>query len=350
MKKFLSVLLVICIAFSIVGCSTNDTAENQEKNPTESENSTENPIEAAKEEGNGKYPLTIETYNYKKENIEVTFEEKPKRVVTVYQNCIETLLALGVEDVIVGAAGLDHDVKDEYKEAFGTINYYEKGMTKEEVMALEPDFIISWSSYFGEKKLGDVDFWHDRGINTYIMNNSGIRADRKLEHEYTDILNLGKIFDKEDEAQQIVNEIKAEVAKGKKFAKGKEPVKALVLQSRKDGSFRNYGQDSVGGDLITELGADLVVKESGNVTAEEIASLNPDVIFTVYYSYYEASVEYDDAINRLKDHKGLSSVNAVKKDRIFPIKLGEVYCSGVRTMDGVKTMLKGLYPHEYEGQ
>ena len=113
MKKFLSVLLVICIAFSIVGCSINDTAENQEKNPAESENSTENPIEAAKEEGNGKYPLTIETYNYKKENIEVTFEEKPKRVVTVYQNCIETLLALGVEDVIVGAAGLDHDVKDE---------------------------------------------------------------------------------------------------------------------------------------------------------------------------------------------------------------------------------------------
>lgn len=344
MRRFFSILIVICIAFYMSACSSDEVLKEKK---VVSEKNTETSAECAKGEADSHYPLTIATYSFQKENIDVTFKEKPKKVVAVYQNCIETLLALGVEDTIVGAAGLDHDVKDEYKDAFATINYYENGMTKEEVMALEPDLIVSWKSYFGEKKLGEVDFWHDRGINTYIMNNSGVRGDRKLEHEYTDILNLGKVFNKEEKAQQIVDEIKAEVAKGKAFAKGKDPVKALVLQCRKDGTFRNYGKDSVGGDLITKLGADLVVKESGNITAEKIALLNPDVIFTVYYSYYETSVERDDAISNLKDHKGLRSVNAIINDKVLPIRLGEVYCSGVRTMDGVKTMLKGLYPDEY---
>ena len=36
------------------------------------------------------------------------------------------MLALGLEDRIVAAAVLDHDVKDEYKEAFSKVNYLEE--------------------------------------------------------------------------------------------------------------------------------------------------------------------------------------------------------------------------------
>ena len=36
------------------------------------------------------------------------------------------MLALGIEDRIVAAAVLDHDVKDEYKEAFSKVNYLEE--------------------------------------------------------------------------------------------------------------------------------------------------------------------------------------------------------------------------------
>jgi iron complex transport system substrate-binding protein len=168
-----------------------------------------------------------------------------------------------------------------------------------------------------------------------------------LEHEYTDIRTLGQIFNVEEKAEKIINDIKAEIAKGKEFAKGKDPVKAVVLQLRKDGTFRIYGEDSVGGDMATQLGANLLAKDSGNIGAEDLASLNPDVIFTVYYSYFGGSVEMEDAIGKITGHEGLQSVSAVENQRVLPVKLGEVYCSGIRTMDGVKTMLKGLYPDEY---
>ena len=37
---------------------------------------------------------------------------------------------------------------------------------KETVTLMEPDFIFSWGSYFGDKKLGDVDAWNEKGVGT----------------------------------------------------------------------------------------------------------------------------------------------------------------------------------------
>jgi len=40
---------------------------------------------------------------------------------SVYQNFIETMLDLGLEDHIVAAAGLDHSVKPELEETFSKL-------------------------------------------------------------------------------------------------------------------------------------------------------------------------------------------------------------------------------------
>ncbi|WGX77009.1 hypothetical protein QJS64_08455 [Paraclostridium bifermentans] len=45
----------------------------------------------------------------------------------------------------------------------------------------------------------------------------------------------------------------------------------------------------------------------------------------------------------MKD-KALQSLNAVKNNRVYPIELGQMYCSGVRTIDGIETFANGLYP------
>lgn len=341
MKKLLALLLTLLMVISFVGCSTQAKEETLETKEVTTSS------EEATDKQDNYYPISFNNYNYAKEEIEQTVNKSPERVVVVYQNSIETLLALGLGDKIVGAAGLDHEIKPELADDFANLNYYEEGISKEEIMGLNPDMIVSWSSFFSDKKLGEVDFWHDRDVNTFIMSNSGVRKDRMLEHEYTDIRTLGQIFNVEEKAEKIINDIKAEIAKGKEFAKGKDPVKAVVLQLRKDGTFRIYGEDSVGGDMATQLGANLLAKDSGNIGAEDLASLNPDVIFTVYYSYFGGSVEMEDAIGKITGHEGLQSVSAVENQRVLPVKLGEVYCSGIRTMDGVKTMLKGLYPDEY---
>lgn len=105
------------------------------------------------------------------------------------------MLALGLEDKIVAAAGLDHDVKDEYKDAFSKVNYLaEFTPSKENIIMEKPDFILGWYSLFSEKSLGDINYWNESGVNTYMSLNSGVLKERTIENEITDILNLGKIF------------------------------------------------------------------------------------------------------------------------------------------------------------
>lgn len=76
--------------------------------------------QSASQEG---YPVTIETFDYAGNPVQTTYEKAPEKVVAVYQGCIETMLALGLEDHVVAAYGLDNEVKEEWQEAFEKMNY-----------------------------------------------------------------------------------------------------------------------------------------------------------------------------------------------------------------------------------
>ncbi|MBU5591563.1 ABC transporter substrate-binding protein [Clostridium sp. MSJ-4] len=334
MKKIISMVLAGLMAFGITGCS-NKNVKDTSKSETKVEDSNKK---------SSHYPVTITTYDYAKKPVEVTFEKSPEKVIAVYQNSIETLLALGLEDKIIATAGLDHEVKDEYKDAFSKLKYYEKLPTKEEVIGLQPDFILSWYSLFDEKRFGDVGFWHERSINTYMSQNSGVISPNTLQNEYDDILNMGKVFDVEDKANKIVSTMKDEIEKAKDFVKGKEAVRAVILEVQKDGVYRIYGEDSIGGDIAKKVGADLVAKSNGKIGNEDLVKLNPDVIFTVYYG---KEIERDSALKSIMENPALSSVSAINSKRVNPIMLSEVYSSGIRTLDGIKTISKGLYPELY---
>ena len=103
------------------------------------------------------YPLTITTYDYDGNEIETTYEKAPEKVLAVYQGSIETMLALGLEDRLVATAGLDNEVPDELKDAFSKTNYLDEFTPSlETVTMLEPDMILSWSSLFSDKNLGNA--------------------------------------------------------------------------------------------------------------------------------------------------------------------------------------------------
>lgn len=292
----------------------------------------------------GHYPVTITTYNYKKEPVEVTFEKAPEHVFAVYQDSIETLLALGLEDRIVAAAGLDQDVKPEYKDAFAKVNYLtEFSPDKENVVMMKPDFILSWFSYFSDKKLGDVDYWHKNGVNTYMMMNSGCAPERTLENEYTDIMNLGKIFDVEDKAQVIVDGMKSEIAGILEKTKGMTvKPKTLLMEVEEDG-IRVYGDNTLGGDMVRQLGADLVTAPDNKMSSEALLTTNPDVIFTVYFGSSESLADATAAVEKITKEPKYQSLKAVKEGKVYAISLGEIYCSGTRTLDGIKSLAEGIY-------
>lgn len=337
MKRIVSFLIAMMMVFSLAACGNKGVEEEK----VEAKAKPETGVETK----DSHYPVTITTYNYAKEPVDLTFEKAPEKVLAVYQNSIETLLALGLEDKIAAASGLDHDVKDEFKDAFAKVQYYGKVPTKEEVLGLQPDFILGWYSLFSEKRLGDIGFWNERNINTYMSQNSGVIKPNTLENEYQDIMNMGKIFNVEDKASEIVENMKSEVEKAKDFVKGKDRVKAIIIEVEKEGVYRVYGKDSIGGDIATQMGADLVADKNGNIGKEDLIKLNPDVIFTVYYG--DKLVE-KTSLDSIKKDAALSSISAVESNRVHSIMLSEVYASGIRTLDGIKSISKGLYPELYQ--
>lgn len=293
------------------------------------------------------YPLTITTYDYDGNEIETTYEKAPEKVLAVYQGSIETMLALGLEDRLVATAGLDNEVPDELKDAFSKTNYLDEFTPSlETVTMLEPDMILSWSSLFSDKNLGNVADWIDKGCNTYYNTNTRPDGDRTLENEFTDILNLGKIFDVQDKAQAIVDDAKAVIDKTLAATADVEEKPSVMVLEPLGEDITNYGAKSLGGDMVTQLGATLANPDASTAGKEDIIAANPDVIFVVYMPYAGDDPETvkESQLAVIKDDEALQSLDAVKNGRVYPIMLSEMYASATRTQDGIETFAKGLYP------
>ncbi len=365
-KKILAMILTAGIIVGIVACGANrgssDDSNRQDAQDIREDNQVSNNTQksesettAKSEESTGKkteYPLTIITYDSQGNEIETTYEKAPERVVAVYQGSIETLLALGLEDRIVATAGLDNEVPEQLKEAFSKTEYLDEFTPSlETVTMLEPDMIFSWSSLFSEKNLGDVTDWIEKGCNIYYSSNTrqgngGIKHDRTLENEYTDILNIGKIFDVQDKAEAIVAEIKEEIGQAIKAAENTKKDQTVLIVEPIGDEISNYGKSSLGGDMVTKLGAKLANPDASTIGKEDMIAANPDVIFVVYmpYSGDDPETVKKEQLNVITEDEALKNLDAVKNGRVIPIMLSEMYASATRTQDGIKIFTEGLYP------
>lgn len=339
MKKTISLLLALGLALALAACGGIAPGSA----PQSPSDSSQVPGTSA----GSHYPVTITNYDYAGNPVEYTYRKAPERVICVYQGCIETMIALGLEDHVLASYGLDNGVKDEWKDGFGRMNYDSSVFApdKETVTLLEPDMIFSWDSYFGEKKLGDVYEWNRKGVATYISANSGAAKIRTLENEYNDILNIGRIFDAEEKAKELVDKMKQQVEDTLAAAKGQEAVRVAVLEPI-SGKITNYAANSLAGDMVTQLGGQLVKPEGNEMGKEDLVAGDPDVIFVVYMAYAGDDPETVKAqqLSAIQDDPALASLSAIQSGRVYPVMLGDTYASGPRTGDGIRVFAQGMYP------
>lgn len=128
------------------------------------------------------YPVTVTSMNSRGDMEEETFDKPPERVVAVWQNSIETLLALGVGDRIVAGMGIPNEkyLRPEYRSQYEKIPYTSlQNLDMETITMMNPDIIVGWYSTFSAKVLRDTDYWHERGVRTYISVNSSSKEPEK---------------------------------------------------------------------------------------------------------------------------------------------------------------------------
>ena len=298
------------------------------------------------------YPVTISSYNYAKEPVEVTFDHRPEKVVCTNQTQTEMLLYLGLDDVIAGTAYLDGTIREDLLPQYEALVEAGKELTvkgypsKEVVLALEPDFIFGWRSAFAEDSLGDVAEWNERGTGTMILRCSNNTAEvRDLEAVLADFADIGAIFDIEEatdayiaDARAMLEEIDAKVSSLEK------PLTAIIVEPY-DGTFYCWGSDTLTGSLVVSAGAEYALPEGGDLSVEDIVNLNPEVIIVDYMDEEGVSAEENQAkaIATVMEDATLAEVSAVVNGKVMAVNLTDVYGGGIRMVPSVKAMFDFMY-------
>ena len=347
MQKCVVITTLIILGLALTGCTRNIFTLPVHENP-EALVRFNTPVQY--DYNPAHYPVTIENFNTQGEPEQQTFTKPPERVVAVWQNSIETLLALGVGDRLIAGNGVP-DKKfflPQYQEQYSQIPYTGlQLLDMETTMMLKPDLIVGWHSTFSPKVIRPTTFWHKRGVNTFIARSSlSDGKPRTLQNEYKDILDLGKVFDKNERAQQLVADMQHEVQFATSQTAGfqKRP-RALVIEFMgKEVSV--YGERSLAGDIVHELHGELLAAKDRNIGIEQVVELDPDVIFVVVIESHYGHEQ--DMVDRVTQHKALKNLRCVKEGRVLPLPLYAIYSSGVRTYDGIKIIANGLYPDLYK--
>lgn len=330
LKKIISPVMLMLLALVFAGCAPAA--------PSPSSSGTV---------ASGHYPVTITNWNYAGEEVSQTFTQPPEKVLAVYQGSIETMIALGLEDHVAASYGLDNAVKPEWQAGLAKMNYSEDVFApdRETVTLLQPDFILSWNSFFGEEKLGDVAGWQANGTGTYINTNTRAGGhDRTIENEFADIRNIGTIFNVEDKAEALVKEMQDEIDATLAAAKGQPSPRVAILEFLTETT--NYGAGSLGGDMVTRLGGTLAIPDVPKAGFEDIIAADPDVIFVVTMPGRgeDEAAETQKALDKVLKEPALASLAAVQDNRVVAIMLGDMYASGPRTLVGITTFSAGMYP------
>lgn len=301
----------------------------------------------------GHYPVTINTYNYAKEEVEVTFEACPQKVICTNQSQTELMLYFGLDDHIAGVAYLDGAVRADLQEQYDALVAAGKELTvkgypqKEVVLALEPDFIFGWRSVFAENQLGDVSEWNDMGVGTMILRCSNNTApERNLDAVLADIADIGAIFDIEDKTDAYIADAQALLAQvEEKVASVEAPLTAVVIEPMGEGSWYCWGGNTLTANLAVSAGAVYACPDGGDLTVEDLINLNPDVIIIDYMEEEGVSTEECEAkaIATVADVPALAELTAVMNNKIMAVNLTDVYGGGVRMVPSVEAMFNFMY-------
>ena len=253
------------------------------------------------------YPLTIDNCGR-----QITFDEPPSRVVLLNGTSVaevESFITLGIEDRILAnsqsyGVSDDPDMVDRVAAVpTGDLKLNENfEVPREQVLALEPDLVIStWAGGFDDK-IGSVnrDQLDQAGINSFVTPaNCAYGApearpedqerydNQSVESSFELLLALGEIFDVQKVAADHVNQARATLADITDKVAGKEPKSVLVAYPGMS-MMNNNGLPAVFGggiydDIIERAGgvnafAGRSTAELSEINAEALASADVDVL------------------------------------------------------------------------
>ena len=326
-KQFLVIFIFILSMFS-AGCAYREKQEGRAGNAA---------------------PIAIENFDGYAgggRKVAQVFYAVPKRVFATSEAVVDDLIFLGVQDKICAVSECYSKSFTPYDAEYAKLRRLTQGAgypSKEAVLDLQPDLIVSWGSLFGESELGSVEYWHNKGIHTYVMTNTvpvRDRGRRRVEFFVDDLQQLAKIFRVEEKTQNKIAQLKGRIAKlrmhSKSIAEAKKP-KVITLQFFYGNEYFGRTANDLTADMI-ELAGGISLDDNlgGRKSVEYLVKLDPDMIVVID----TANTPIAEKIKALHEHKVLKKIKAVRNNKIFVVQHRAFYCGSLRTVEVVEDMQK----------
>lgn len=290
-----------------------------------------------------RYPLTIHSCNR-----EVTFNQAPKHAVSHDINMTQMMLALGLKSRMVGYSGISgwKSVTPEMEKILdGLPELAARYPSVETLLNANVDFFFAGWDY-GMRVGGDLtpQTLQPLGINVYELTESCAfvmkRPPATLEDTYNDLRNLGRIFDVQDRANELIASMQAQVAQVRKQLPADQP-RVFLYDSGEDRAMTS-GRLGMPQALIDAAGGrnilDDVQTSWTRVSWENVVERNPEVIVIVDYGEVSAEQKQQFLLN----NPALQSVDAIKHRRFIVIPYVQA-TPGIDNVLAVQTLAKGFH-------
>lgn len=294
------------------------------------------------------YPLTLTVYDAEGNEVEVTYEQAPERIVSTQLSITELLLTLGLKDKIVGIMDNDNPVDDELQAELDDLTSlgYKSTISKEAILAANPDIVMGKATLmFTDTAIGTVEDYLDLGINVYTQLASADVIDQSLENIIEDVRNVGMIFDVQDEADAYADSLEEQLSETLETvsaqADGQKEISVLLMAGFQEGTFLAFSS-TLHSVMLEAVNAVNVLETGGNgLTLENLISLSPDaIVYVTAGRYAETDV---DAVERLLSEETIQDVPAIANERIIEIGYDDIMDYGARVISTVGVLADFLY-------
>lgn len=293
------------------------------------------------------FPVTVESCGQP-----LTFTKAPSRAVINDLNMSEMIFALDLQPAVVGLTGISgwYKLTPEFKQLQGDIpELAPKYPSLETLLSASPDFFFAGWNY-GMKVGGEVtpQTLAKFGIKTLVLTESCIWVDKtrpraSMELLYGDMLKIGKIFGRAQQAEQLVAQWKQQLSDIKQRIGNQTIQKVFVYDSGEDKPFTSGGYamptaliEAAGGKNVT----DSMQASWATVSWESVALQQPDVIILLDYQK-AGSVEKLEQF--LAGHPLMKHTPAVVNHRYLRLQYAEL-TPGPANIGAVKKIAHVLYP------
>lgn len=304
LKFFVPVLLAIVALFLVVGCSSNKTQVASESDS-----------------------VTLTDMLDR----EVVIKGDVKRIVALTPSDAEILYAIGAGDLVVGRGSYVN-----YPEEVLELPEVASGeeLNIEQIIALDPDLVVM--SFMGHTE-EQISALEDTGVTVLML------EAKDLDGVYESIDLVGKAVGKEQEAAQVVTEMKDTFKKYSDLAKGKEggtvyyEISPLEMGLWAAGS--NTFMDEIGNMLGLENIFASDVDTYGEISEEQVLERNPDYIVAIFYGSSEEPAPSEEILARA----GWQNVEAVKNKHVISVNNDTFSRPSPRLAEGIEELYTKVY-------